>query len=187
MSGIVSPTYAPVKCKLQPDFGGIVSVEFTLGDPLNPQAQMTNCSNQPLPARQRRRLQFTFRTLLLSVAIAAFVIYIASRWWPLVRAQHAIQAAASDYYWDFFLKPDGIASFAGTNLDDDGLQQLAVHFKNHPNLTLLILNGTKVSDDGLEYLSGLTMLRRLELIDTCVTDNGVAKLQQTLPQLEIIR
>jgi hypothetical protein len=42
-----------------------------------------------------------------------------------------------------------------------------------------------VTDSGLEHLKGLTHLRLLWLQYTPVTDEGAAKLQQTLPDAEI--
>jgi hypothetical protein len=52
-------------------------------------------------------------------------------------------------------------------------------------LSVLNLNRTKVTDDGLEHLKGMTSLRRLLLQRTKVTDAGVRKLQQALPNCKI--
>ncbi len=45
--------------------------------------------------------------------------------------------------------------------------------------------GEGVTDRGLEHLKGLTRLRRLVLINTQVTDEGIKKFQQALPNCQI--
>jgi hypothetical protein len=50
---------------------------------------------------------------------------------------------------------------------------------------MLYLSDTQVTDTGLEHLKGLTNLERLELNRTQVTDEGVRKLQEALPNCEI--
>jgi len=69
-----------------------------------------------------------------------------------------------------------------TQITDDGL----AHLKTLTNLRDLSLNGTQVTDPGLLHLKGLTSLRRLELQNTQVTPAGVRKLQQALPNCEIL-
>jgi hypothetical protein len=51
----------------------------------------------------------------------------------------------------------------------------------------LRLNGTQVTDAGLEHLKGFTELRRLWLYSTRVTDESVRNLQQALPNCKIER
>ena len=46
-------------------------------------------------------------------------------------------------------------------------------------------NRIHLTDAGLVYLEELTNLERLSLCDTQVTDKGVEKLQQALPNCEI--
>jgi hypothetical protein len=45
---------------------------------------------------------------------------------------------------------------------------------------------TEVGDAGLEHLKSLTQLRFLVLSGTKVSDTGVQRLQQALPQCEIV-
>ena len=47
------------------------------------------------------------------------------------------------------------------------------------------LGGTNITDAGLRHLQGLINLKRLHLLDTQVTDAGVAELQQALPKGKI--
>jgi Leucine Rich repeat len=70
-----------------------------------------------------------------------------------------------------------------TQVTDAGLKYLA----QLTQLEDLHLAQTQVTDAGLEYLKGLTCLKtELDLSFTQVTDAGVAKLQQALPNCNII-
>ncbi len=50
---------------------------------------------------------------------------------------------------------------------------------------MLNLEGTQITDAGLEHLTGLTKLETLWLDDTQVTDTGVAELKKVLPKCSI--
>ncbi len=47
--------------------------------------------------------------------------------------------------------------------------------------------GSRITDAGLVHLAGLTSLEVLHLDDTQITDAGVAKLKEVLPDCEIKR
>ncbi len=53
-------------------------------------------------------------------------------------------------------------------------------------LTRLTLTMTSISDAGVKHLSELTTLEELDLLDSKVTGEGVAKLKDKLPQCEIL-
>ena len=61
------------------------------------------------------------------------------------------------------------------------------HLEGLPELAVLSLNGTPVTDAGLAHLKGLTGLSELDLSFTQVTDAGVRELQRTLPGVRIYR
>jgi hypothetical protein len=52
-------------------------------------------------------------------------------------------------------------------------------------LDFLDLSNTRITDQGLQYLNGMTRLRILRIVETEVTDAGVAELQRALPGLKI--
>jgi hypothetical protein len=56
-----------------------------------------------------------------------------------------------------------------------------------PNLEQLVLLQTGVTDAGLELLAHSKTLRKLEIHEPGTTEAGLAKLQQAMPQLEIVR
>jgi len=70
---------------------------------------------------------------------------------------------------------------SNTHVTDAGL----VYMCRLTALEELNLRGTQVTDAGLEYLKGLTPLRILDLDDTKVSVDGVARLQQALPNCGI--
>jgi hypothetical protein len=53
------------------------------------------------------------------------------------------------------------------------------------SLSTLGLSGTQDTDAGLVHLKALAGLQFVDLYDTAVTDAGVAKLRQWLPELKI--
>lgn len=71
-----------------------------------------------------------------------------------------------------------------TQVTDAGL----VNLKGLRKLNRLHVYGERITDAGLTSLEGLTSLNRLTLFGrTQVTDNGVQKLQQALPNLKVDR
>lgn len=70
----------------------------------------------------------------------------------------------------------------GTKITDDGLAEL----KQLPNVEHLGLGGTSITDAGLEHLAALRNLSSLWVVSTNVTSAGVARLQQTLPDCQIV-
>ncbi len=70
-----------------------------------------------------------------------------------------------------------------TQITDAGLE----HLKGLSNLFFLRLNSTQITDVGLVHIEGLTKLRWLDLGNTKVSAGGVKKLQQALPNCQIIR
>ncbi|MHC4407255.1 MAG: hypothetical protein ACYTG0_47200, partial [Planctomycetota bacterium] len=68
------------------------------------------------------------------------------------------------------------------HVTDLGLEHLA----ELTELDWLYLGGTAVTDAGLQSLADLRKLRRLDLDQTNVTAEGVKKLQEALPDCEIL-
>ncbi len=96
----------------------------------------------------------------------------------------------------------------GTGISDAALKHVAklpvlirLNLENNPDITdaglaqlegldkleYLNLFATGIGDEGLQRVAGLKALRRLYVWQTKVTDAGVAKLQEALPDLEIDR
>jgi hypothetical protein len=73
-------------------------------------------------------------------------------------------------------------SLDGTQVTDVGL----THLVRLTSLKELSLIGTQVTDAGLAHLTGLTSLEALFLLGTKASDTGCARLQQSLPNCEII-
>ena len=69
-----------------------------------------------------------------------------------------------------------------TQISDAGL----VHLAGLTSLRTLRLMDTQITDAGLVHLAGLTSLQGLFLEETQVTDAGVARLQEALPNCEIL-
>jgi len=74
-------------------------------------------------------------------------------------------------------------SLHGTKISDTGLAEL----KGMTSLQVLKINQTLVTDAGLEHVRELTGIACVWLEGTYVTDQGVQKLQQALPNCDIIR
>ena len=68
------------------------------------------------------------------------------------------------------------------NVTDKGLE----HIKGLSQLQMLILSGPQITDKGLEHIKGLSQLQMLTLSGPQITDEGVKKLQQELPNCQIV-
>ena len=83
----------------------------------------------------------------------------------------------------FFHNVQSVFLFMGDVTDTD-----VENLKGLTQLKELGLNYTSVTDNGLEHLKGLKQLQQLDLRGTTkVTDVGVEKLQQALPNCKIYR
>ena len=69
----------------------------------------------------------------------------------------------------------------------EGARSILLALKDLPDLRALDLSNMPVDDSDTEYIIPLTGLRHLYLSSTRVTDSGVAKLQQALPNCKITR
>jgi internalin A len=76
-----------------------------------------------------------------------------------------------------------VLGITDSRISDNGL----VYLSGLSNLKKLFLDGTHVTDSGLQHLKGLLMLKWLYLRGTSVSDVGIAVLRETLPDLEVIR
>ena len=150
------------------------------------------------PKPKRRWYQFSLRSLLLvSVAIAAALGYFAER----VRTQRSAVAAIREaggnvvYDWEYCDSwsaeewldcidrqppfPKWITDYLG---DDVFYSVAEVSFPGAWKYT-----AHECTDDTLTHLHGLPRLKRVTLKMTRVTDEGVEKLQQALPNCRIQR
>jgi hypothetical protein len=80
-------------------------------------------------------------------------------------------------------KPVVAVDLHESKVTDEGL----AHLKGLTNLLELGLSGTQVSDKGLAHLKGLSNLRWLDLDKTKVTAAGMAELKEALPTVRIDR
>jgi hypothetical protein len=138
-----------------------------------------------MPSR-RRRTQFTLAGLVLSVTVLAIVLCFCTRWWARWRAVSILSEIATDYDYDWLTDPFGFVSFCDMPIGDGDLRELRSHLENHPNLVVLDLSGTNVTDIGLLQLTRLQNLRRLKLRRTEVTPEGIATLRNSLPNLDVV-
>ena len=76
-----------------------------------------------------------------------------------------------------------LLNLACTKVTDAGL----VHLEVLTKLQSLNLEYTRVTDVGLEHLKGLTRLQKLYLIGTNVTETGITSLRKALPNCTIYR
>ena len=65
------------------------------------------------------------------------------------------------------------------------MEQAEEQLAQLPCLDYLMVGGDGVTDAGLQHLARLTQLRELHLFHANVTDEGVTKLQQALPNCKI--
>ena len=81
----------------------------------------------------------------------------------------------------------GLSGAHSVHLDDcpvtdDDLGVMRSVLDSMPNLHQLSLSKTQITDNGLKHLSGLTQVRSIDLRQTQVTPEGVARLQKHFPK-----
>ena len=112
------------------------------------------------------------------------------------RLEHLTRLTQLQWLWlsDTNVSDAGLEHLKGlTQLQSLGLERTKVtdlglqHLKGLSHLRTLDLGDTAVGNAGLEHLKGLTQLRDLTLSGTKVSDAGVMKLQQALPNCQILR
>lgn len=152
------------------------------------------------PKSERRWCQFSLRSLVPLATVACAVLGCAI--WHL-RPVIAYKRAAYHMREMAAPAPKGnpwLGPFMTTEVDYGGMVtrlsegELALvarhlaedsrHLETLPNLRLN-LRRVPIDDDDLQYLKALTNLEELDLRGTKVTDAGVRKLQQALPNCEI--
>ena len=119
-------------------------------------------------------MQFTVRGILLLTAILGVVVATCGNYWhKRWRAENRIAHLGGSIG-----KPS--VSLEGTNANDDDLISLAnlIHLTNLSDTSVLSLNlaDTRITDNGLRYLSKLDNLWILSLRGTRVTDEGLVHL-----------
>ena len=124
------------------------------------------------PEFKFRWFQYRLRPLfLLTLLVAIGMSYVA----VTIRGQRRQKVAATAIQ-----KAEGTVepepTWLGRLLRDDSLV----------NLTAVDLSRKSTTDAGLAHLQGLSQLQGLDLRDTKVTDEGVQKLQQALPNGKIM-
>ncbi|MCH8047645.1 MAG: hypothetical protein IID44_28460 [Planctomycetes bacterium] len=150
------------------------------------------------PKPKRRWYQFSLRTLLVvSVAIAAALGYFSDRVRTQRAAVAAIREAGGDVIYDWeYCDPQSAEAYLESidrqpripkwitdYLGDDVFYSVAeVSFPGAWKYT-----AHECTDDTLTHLHGLPRLKRVTLKMTRVTDEGVEKLQQALPNCRIQR
>jgi hypothetical protein len=72
------------------------------------------------------------------------------------------------------------------NLNNTGFSDIGVsHLPNLPSLSVLKINGAPISDECIDDLAKIQTLKTLELVDTSISKNGLAKLRKLLPNCRV--
>jgi hypothetical protein len=145
---------------------------------------------EAVPNRERRRFQFSLRTLLVLVTLASILLALCVAYYV---APYRRQARAAVHFSRLGGKvrtepaaPVWLAQLLGaknvyqvdlaeTQIRDSDLEQL----EKFEHLGGLSLRKTKVTDSGIQHLKGLTNLLALDLSDTHTTDAGLRYLDLT--------
>ena len=157
---------------------------------------MQSTSDAPSP----RRLQFGIRTFLISVAVVAVLIAAANAIlvpWYLDRYQIAMLKTVNA---QVFTEPRGqflLRQLVGDtfsersiylHLDDPQIDDGWVkNIGGMPHIEVLSIKSSALTDTGLMELRSWTKLQNLNLVDTKVTDSGIAALRQSLPSLRLVQ
>ena len=167
-------------------------------------------ANASTPISQRRGLRFTLRTLLIVTCASSLVLgWLGSllvrrlplRPNPTIARLYSLdgrlldrggllfgQRSLADSEWWSLPKEGSLAEFPGVslgkaNLTDNDLRVLA----NLPGLwSLVIKDGSGVTDNGLAHLAGAARLKNLSLCNTSITATGLSRLPAR-EHIEVLR
>jgi hypothetical protein len=157
---------------------------------------------------KRRFLRFSLRTLLVSVVVLsvplgwfAMQIERARRQREAVRAivevggtvTYTLRADEPELWAGCEKEPIPTwlpgrvceVTVHGRDFRDNDMERLVAHLVNLPNLRVLCVNRTQITDDGLKHLAVLNTLEKLNLNDTKITDEQLMCLSQ-LTDLEVL-
>ncbi len=103
---------------------------------------------------------------------------------PVVGIQMANRSVTDDdlRHLYTFRETIDVVGLEGTKITDAGLQ----HLLDLPLLDNVDLANTDISDSGLEILLQIKTLKWVHLEGTCVTSAAVARLQSAIPECEIV-
>ncbi len=141
----------------------------------------------------RRRWSFTLRTLLFLVLLVGSVFGLLTHRWRQFAVRRQVLAEAFEIHfsptppsWRDWLVADSELAhqqrLEGRKCAGD---PALAHVAGMQELCLLVLNGTQVSDAGLDQLRGLTNLKWIDLSNTNVTEKGAERLRAALPNCPI--
>jgi Leucine Rich repeat len=149
------------------------------------------------PKRKRSWFQFSLRSLLIFTVLCAIAAGLLGKKMEQKREERkaieAIRALRGHVWYDYDyhnVGPSGPAwlrKLLGDNYFSEvdavvfsifGVRDAdLVHLKGLPQLHVLDLSGTQVTDDGLLYVNGLITLQHLDLSNTRITDAGLVNLK----------
>jgi uncharacterized membrane protein len=156
------------------------------------------------PKPKLRWFQYSLRSLMVFVTLCAILCsWLAVKMQQARREQEAaaaIEELGGAVGWSEPSGPVWLQSMLGdgffTNVVQvyvqcDGTDVILEKVKEFPQLQILnvgsYMSERRITDTGLEHLRGMTQLQELSLECTEVTDAGVKKLQQALPNCTITR
>ncbi|HEV7999894.1 MAG TPA: hypothetical protein VGP63_08450 [Planctomycetaceae bacterium] len=182
---LVGPTLISAVMALLPQWMLSIVGTSTLEGPIL--GVWTTCSLFALLLLARSRLRGANRNLVAAVlAIAVVGSYFGlDRGVPLYRlhaATAAVESAGGKIDWH---AAEGVrVDLGGTQVDDATLKQLADRLQAL-HVVELSLAGTKVTDEGIGAIGGLSTLKRLDLSHTQITRAGTRSVTRMLPDVEV--
>lgn len=93
------------------------------------------------------------------------------------------QASTEGAKWAGLIPSLRVLRISGGAIKDEGVKHLA----NLPNLETLLIANAQITDVALESLAKIKSLRQLDIKGNKVSDEAVAKLQATIPALNVLK
>lgn len=97
------------------------------------------------------------------------------------------QAPQPSVWRQWLSDPQVVRVFLKKHTGDAELEELKPHLQNLPELRDLVLMGSPVSDEGLLHLHDVVQVKRVVLIKTQATRQGVSELRIALPRCTVRR
>jgi hypothetical protein len=129
---------------------------------------------------------FSVLTCVVAITTVVNVLAVSAASRPIRAVGGTVHTAGEDI--NFIFGPSAVTwvDFTGPAFTDADLERMAPSLRRFPDLAVIALTNTHMTDAGLKNLYGHQSLKIVYLLGTPVTVDGIAELKRALPGLKVV-